>query len=57
MSIIKTIVEQDEKDAIDPSNTISSRTRGAKPAGSYKEPGDTEGLPSNDGTSAVSYSS
>jgi hypothetical protein len=33
---------------------MDSRTRGAKPTGSYKEPGDEEGLPTDDGTSAVS---
>lgn len=39
---------QDENEAIDQSNIISSRTRGAtKPAGTYQEPGDEEvGLPS-----------
>ena len=52
------IIEQDEKDAIDPSNTIGSRTRGAKPKGGYAEPGDEEGLPGpEDGTSSVAYSS
>lgn len=50
------ILEQDEKDAIDPSNTVESRTRGAKPSGGYAEPGDEEGLPGpDDGTSRVSY--
>ncbi|KAK5071231.1 hypothetical protein LTS08_000130 [Lithohypha guttulata] len=48
-------LQKDEKDAIDSSNIIDSRTRGAtKKAGTYQEPGDTEGLPENDGTSAVS---
>jgi hypothetical protein len=33
---------------------MDSRTRGAtKKAGTYQEPGDEEGLPANDGTSAV----
>jgi len=45
--------EQDDKEAIDKSNIIEERTRGAKPEGSYKEPGDKEGLPENDGTSAI----
>ncbi|KAL8655561.1 MAG: hypothetical protein Q9210_000811 [Variospora velana] len=49
---------QDDKDAIDQSNVIGGRTRGAKPSGGYAEPGDEEGLPGpDDGTSAVSYSS
>lgn len=35
--------ERDEKDAIDQSNVISERTRGAtKKAGTYTEPGDEE---------------
>ena len=52
------VLEQDEKDAIDPSNTVGSRTRGAKPSGGYREPGDEEGLPGpDDGTSRVSYPS
>lgn len=38
---------------VDESNIIDEKTRGAKPTGSYREPGDTEGLPENDGTSAV----
>ena len=50
------MLEQDEKDAIDPSNTVENRTRGAKPSGGYAEPGDEEGLPGpDDGTSRVSY--
>ncbi|KAI9693575.1 MAG: hypothetical protein M1820_009141 [Bogoriella megaspora] len=46
---------RDDKDAIDQSNIISGRTRGAaKTAGTYAEPGDEEGLPgAEDGTSAV----
>ncbi|KAJ1330953.1 hypothetical protein MN608_04409 [Microdochium nivale] len=46
-------LERDEKDAIDEDNIIDDRTRNAKPKGNYKEPGDEEGLPTNDGTSAV----
>ncbi|KAF2787433.1 hypothetical protein K505DRAFT_257718 [Melanomma pulvis-pyrius CBS 109.77] len=47
---------RDDEDAIDSSNILDSRTRGAtKQAGSYTEPGDDEGLPSaDDGGSAVS---
>jgi hypothetical protein len=47
--------ERDEKDAIDQSNILDERTRGAtKSAGTYREPGDEEGLPGpEDGTSAV----
>lgn len=46
--------ERDEKDAIDSSNILDSRTRGAtKQAGTYTEPGDDEGLPGpDDGTSS-----
>ncbi|KAL8944528.1 MAG: hypothetical protein Q9211_000539 [Gyalolechia sp. 1 TL-2023] len=35
---------QDDADAIDQSNIVGGRTRGAKPSGSYAEPGDEEGL-------------
>lgn len=47
--------EADEKDAIDQSNIIDERTRGAtKASGTYQEPGDEEGLPGpDDGTSRV----
>lgn len=45
--------ERDDKDAIDESNVIDERTRGAKPTGTYKEPGDEEGLPTDDGTSST----
>ncbi|KAI9810890.1 MAG: hypothetical protein M1827_005749 [Pycnora praestabilis] len=42
----------DDKDAIDTSNIIGDRTRGAGPKGGYSEPGDDEGLPGpDDGTS------
>ncbi|EON64891.1 hypothetical protein W97_04125 [Coniosporium apollinis CBS 100218] len=46
---------QDDKEAIDQSNIVEGRTRGAtKPAGTYQEPGDEEGLPGpDDGTSNV----
>ncbi|KAL8862102.1 MAG: hypothetical protein Q9178_001557 [Gyalolechia marmorata] len=48
-------LEQDDKEAIDKSNIVGGRTRGAKPSDGYAEPGDEEGLPENDGTSAVAY--
>lgn len=39
--------ERDDNEAIDKSNIIDGRTRGAKPdGGSYREPGDDEALPS-----------
>jgi hypothetical protein len=45
---------RDDNEAIDQSNIIDGRTRGAKPAGGYGEPGDEEGLPGpDDGTSSV----
>ncbi|KAI9758063.1 MAG: hypothetical protein M4579_003194 [Chaenotheca gracillima] len=37
---------RDDADAIDESNVVNERTRGAKPSGGYREPGDTEGIPS-----------
>ncbi|KAL8843309.1 MAG: hypothetical protein Q9170_000167 [Blastenia crenularia] len=49
---------QDDADAIDKSNIMGGRTRGAKPSGGYAEPGDEEGLPgAEDGTSRGAYSS
>ncbi|KAH6964403.1 hypothetical protein HG530_003735 [Fusarium avenaceum] len=46
-------LERDDKDAIDESNIIEERTRGAtQPGGTYTEPGDEEGLPSDDGRSS-----
>lgn len=46
---------RDDNDAIDQSNVIDERTRGAKPSGGYREPGDDEGLPGpEDGTSSAS---
>ena len=47
--------EADDKNAIDQSNILDERTRGAaKSSGTYQEPGDEEGLPGpDDGTSAV----
>ncbi|KAF7563989.1 hypothetical protein G7046_g129 [Stylonectria norvegica] len=44
-------LERDDADAIDQDNIVEGRTRNAKPSQGYREPGDTEGLPSNDGTS------
>ncbi|KAK6542292.1 hypothetical protein TWF694_006252 [Orbilia ellipsospora] len=45
---------RDDQDAIDESNILKERTRGAKPRGEYREPGDDEGLPGpDDGTSSV----
>ncbi|CZT15734.1 uncharacterized protein RCC_01568 [Ramularia collo-cygni] len=47
-------LERDEEQAIDSSNIIEERTRGAaKSDGTYTEPGDEEGLPgAEDGTSS-----
>ncbi|KAM6527195.1 hypothetical protein FSOLCH5_003266 [Fusarium solani] len=46
-------LERDDADAIDKSNIIDERTRGAtKPGGTYKEPGDEEGLPDDTGRSS-----
>ncbi|SPJ73080.1 uncharacterized protein FTOL_02809 [Fusarium torulosum] len=46
-------LERDDKDAIDESNIIEERTRGAtQPGGTYTEPGDEEGLPSDNGRSS-----
>jgi hypothetical protein len=49
------LLEADDKNAIDQSNVINERTRGAaKSSGTYQEPGDEEGLPGpEDGTSRV----
>jgi hypothetical protein len=53
-AVVGGIVESDERAAIDESNIIEERTRGAaKSQGTYAEPGDEEGLPGpEDGTSA-----
>ncbi|KAK7512509.1 uncharacterized protein IWZ02DRAFT_436507 [Phyllosticta citriasiana] len=47
-------LEKDENAAIDESNILDGgKTRGVKvPPGTYKEPGDEEGLPTEDGTSS-----
>ncbi|KAL8972653.1 MAG: hypothetical protein Q9183_000431 [Haloplaca sp. 2 TL-2023] len=48
----------DDADAIDKSNIVGGRTRGAAPTGGYSEPGDEEGLPgADDGTSRGASSS
>ncbi|MCJ1444027.1 MAG: hypothetical protein MMC23_004527 [Stictis urceolatum] len=39
---------RDGSDAIDKDNIIDERTRGAKPEGSYREPGDDEGIPTDE---------
>ena len=53
-SIANFIIAKDDSDAIDESNIIDGRTRGAKPRGGYAEPGDEEGLPGpEDGTSST----
>lgn len=45
---------RDDKDAIDQNNIIDDRTRGATAKqGTYREPGDEEGLEGNDGRSRV----
>ncbi|CAI6340358.1 unnamed protein product [Periconia digitata] len=47
-------LQRDENDAIDRSNIVEGRTRGAtKEAGTYVEPGDEEGLPTDNGRSAI----
>ncbi|KAL7944976.1 hypothetical protein V8C42DRAFT_324227, partial [Trichoderma barbatum] len=35
-------LNQDDQEAIDKSNIVDERTRGSKPRGSYKEPGDEQ---------------
>ena len=47
-----TYTAKDDSDAIDQSNIVEGRTRGAAPEGRYREPGDEEGLPADDGTSS-----
>ncbi|KEF61396.1 uncharacterized protein A1O9_02962 [Exophiala aquamarina CBS 119918] len=45
---------RDDQDAIDQNNILGERTRGATAKqGTYREPGDEEGLGGNDGRSAV----
>ncbi|KAI0839225.1 hypothetical protein F5Y06DRAFT_295845 [Hypoxylon sp. FL0890] len=47
-------LERDDREAIDKSNIIDERTRHAKPSnGTYRQPGDEEGLPTEDGTSSA----
>ena len=41
--------EKDDNEAIDKSNIVEGRTRGAaKSGGAYREPGDDEGIPTDD---------
>ena len=48
------VAARDDSDAIDKSNIIDGRTRGAKPSGGYTEPSDEAGLPGpEDGTSST----
>ena len=42
--ILTSFLAKDDADAIDQSNIIGGRTRGAKPSGGYTEPGNEEGL-------------
>ena len=49
----KSKIARDDAEAIDQSNIIGSRTRGATAKGGYAEPGDEEGLPTTDGTSST----
>ena len=55
-SRLTNITAKDDKEAIDSSNIIDERTRGAtKEQGTYTEPGDEEGLGGpDDGVSRVS---
>ncbi len=41
-------LERDDAEAIDKSNIIKERTRHAEPQGGYREPGDNEGIPTDD---------
>ena len=53
-AIADCLAEKDDQDAIDKSNIVESRTRGAaKTSGTYREPGDEEGIPDTDGTSST----
>lgn len=52
-----TSIASDDADAMDSGNIIKDRLRNAGPEGGYAEPGDTEGLPENDGTSAIAQDS
>lgn len=44
MLLTNSYTAKDDADAIDQSNIVDGRTRGAKPAGGYTEPSDEEGL-------------
>ncbi|UNI13893.1 hypothetical protein JDV02_000589 [Purpureocillium takamizusanense] len=41
-------LERDDAEAIDKSNIIKDRTRHAEPQAGYREPGDNEGIPTDD---------
>ena len=46
-------IARDDKEAINQSNFVDSRTRGSKPKGGRREPDDEGGLPgAEDGTSS-----
>ena len=47
------MAERDDAEAINKDNIISGRTRGAKPSGGYREPGDEEGIPDDTGVSST----
>jgi hypothetical protein len=50
------LTERDDNEAIDRSNILDERTRHAtQKAGTYREPGDDEGLPADDGTSRTRW--
>lgn len=54
MFVINKVLARDDNEAIDKGNILDERTRGAgKPSGTYREPGDDEGIPTDDGTSAT----
>lgn len=46
---------RDDNEAIDQSNIIGERTRGAAKSGGYREPGDEEGLPGRLFLSRLNY--
>lgn len=47
--ILTSSTEKDDKDAIDKDNIVEGKTRGAaKGKGGYREPGDDEGIPTDD---------
>lgn len=53
VSVANDGIEKDDADAIDKSNIMEGRTRGAaKDKGGYREPGDEEGIPDDEGSSS-----